>query len=226
MRIGVLGGTFDPFHGGHLAIARGAIRRLNLDRVLLMLAKDPPHKGQIRITDCYHRYAMAVLATEGDSNLCVSNLELNRVGPSYTVETMRELALHSAHRFCFLAGADSLREIHLWKECDRLFRDNCLVFVPRVGVEVELNDLKLAPELKMRIRTLAPGECPELEPGSAFILPLNPPPVSSTGIRAELSRGIRPARSHLGARVYRYIRKYRLYEEQQKGTAEEDLRRH
>lgn len=226
MRVGVLGGTFDPFHGGHLAIARGAIRRLRLDHVLVMPAKHPPHKGQTRIADEYHRHTMAVLATEAYPNLCVSTAELDRDGPSYTIDTMSALASESGRRLCFLAGADSLEEIHLWKECDRLFREHCLVFVPRSGVEVDLSDLKIGPELKMSIRTLEPGESPELKPGSAFILPLNTPPVSSTGIRAELYRGVRPPRTHLGARVYRYIRKYRLYEEQQKGIAEEDLRRH
>ncbi len=226
MRIGVLGGTFDPVHAGHLAIAHGALERLQLDHVLIMLAKNPPHKGKISVTDSYHRYAMAVLASEGDPRLCVSNAELNREGPSYTVDTMHALESGSSHQYCFLAGADSLKEIHMWKECDRLFREHCLVFVPRSGVEVDLNELRIGSELKKLVRTLKPGGCPELMPGSAFILPLNPPPVSSTEIRAELRRGARPPRDHLGARVYRYIRKYRLYEEQQKGTAQEDLRGH
>ena len=226
LRVGVLGGTFDPFHGGHLAIARGAAERLKLDHVLIVPARIPPHKGKVRITDGYHRHAMAVLATEAYPNLYVSRTELNREGPSYTIDTMSALAHEPGRRVCFLAGADSLREIHLWRECDRLFREHCLVFVPRSGVEVDLSDLKIGPELKMLIQTLEPGEFPELNPGSAFILPLNPPPVSSTGIRDELCRGIRPPRTDLGSRVYRYIRKYRLYEEQQKGTAEEDLRGH
>lgn len=226
LRIGVLGGTFDPIHGGHLAIARGAAQWLELDRVLLMLAKNPPHKGKARIADGYHRHAMAVLATEDDAELCVSRIELNREGPSYTFETMEALAREPARRHCFIAGADSLREIHLWKECDRLFREHCLVFVPRSGVEVDLSDLRIGPELQMLIRTLEPGECPELTPGSAFILPLHPPPVSSTRIRADLCRGIRPSRSDLDGRVYRYARKYRLYEEQPEETAEEDLRGH
>lgn len=226
MRVGVLGGTFDPFHRGHLVIARGALHRLELDRVLIMLAKNPPHKGKVHVTDGYHRFAMAVLATQEDSRLCVSSRELNRDGPSYTIDTMIALSRRSRDQYCFLAGADSLKEIHMWKECDRLFREHCLVFVPRSGVEVDLNELKIGPELQNLIRTLEPGDCPDLKAGSAFILPLNPPPVSSTGIRADLSRGVRPPRSHLGARVYRYIRKYRLYEEQQKGTAEEDLRSH
>ena len=212
VRIGVLGGTFDPIHTGHLFLAREMLRRLALDEVLLMVARRPPHKGFVPISDSHHRYAMAVLATLAEPQMKVSRLELSREGASFTVDTMRFLRKKYPAQYCFLAGADSLREVHLWRECDNLFAENCMVFVPRPGVRIDLDELKLSPEIGKSIRPLTEGENADLAPGNSYLLDLQPPDISSTEIRSAVAAGRSLAESCLPADVHHYIRKYGLYE--------------
>jgi nicotinate-nucleotide adenylyltransferase len=193
-------------------MAREAVRRLNLDELLLMVARRPPHKGMAPISDSYHRYAMAVLATRAEPRISVSRLELNREGPSFTVETLRALRSLRPARYCFIAGADSLREIHLWRDCGNLFAENCMVFVPRRGVRVDLDKLKLSAEIRQTIHPLSDGERVDLAPGSAYLLDTHPPDISSTEIRSAIAEGRCLADSSLPADVHFYIRKYGLYE--------------
>ncbi len=212
MRIGILGGTFDPIHSGHLFMAREVIGRLELDELLLMVARRPPHKGATPISDSYHRYAMAVLATRSEPRIGVSRLELNREGPSFTVDTLRALRRERPARYCFIAGADSLREIHLWRDCGNLFAENCMVFVPRPGVRVDLDKLKLSAEIRQTIHPLARGEQAELAPATSYLLDVHPPDISSTDIRSAIAEGRSLADACLPADVHLYIRKYGLYE--------------
>jgi len=114
-RIGVFGGTFDPPHVGHLALAEWAREALRLDRVIFMPAARPPHKRRRRVTPADDRVAMTRLAVRGNRHFRVSTLEVRRTGPSYTVDTLR--ALRKAHpraSFWLLIGEDSLAEFHTW----------------------------------------------------------------------------------------------------------------
>lgn len=211
MRIGVVGGTFDPIHEGHLYIARASRQLLDLDRVLLMVSKTPPHKDKSPVTEAFHRYAMAVLATRKTAEIHVSTLELNRPGPSYTIDTLDKLAGGSHNQFCFIAGSDSLKEIHLWKEYDNLFNRHCLVFVQRPGLEVALNQIGIAPEFQQLFRPIVAGRPADLSPSVAYLTDLDPPPVSSTQLRSVLAAGSSPPEGYLDPYVNQYIRKYRLY---------------
>lgn len=225
MKIGVFGGTFDPFHEGHFFVAREVGRALELDRVLLMVARRPPHKdGKTIVTESYHRYAMAVLGSMREDRVLVSALELEREGPSYTVDTMRALRRRFGRELCFIAGSDSLREIHLWRECGKLFEENCLVFVNRPGANVQLSCFSVAAEIEKSIRPLKTGDGVALAPGAAYLLELDPPPISSTDIRFLLASGREPSAGLLNPEVYGYIRKYGLYGE--KEDSKEDLRGH
>jgi nicotinate-nucleotide adenylyltransferase len=188
------------------------LRRLALDEVLLMVARRPPHKGSAPISDSHHRYAMAVLATLPEPKIKVSRVELNREGASFTVDTMRFLRRNQPAQYCFLAGADSLREVHLWRDCGTLFAENCMVFVPRPGVRIDLDELKLSPEIRKSIRPLSEGENADLAPGNSYLLGLHPPDISSTEIRSAVAEGRSLAESWLPADVHLYIRKYGLYE--------------
>lgn len=122
-RIGVFGGTFDPIHLAHLRCAEEAREQLGLDRILLVPAADPPHKSARRVTAAHHRLAMVKLAAAGNPHFRVSTVELERRGPSYTVDTLRSLRLRlaPATRLVLLLGLDAFREIGTWKDYRRLF---------------------------------------------------------------------------------------------------------
>jgi nicotinate (nicotinamide) nucleotide adenylyltransferase len=117
MRIGVFGGTFDPPHVGHLALAEWAREALRLDRVLFVPAGRPPHKGRRVLTPVAHRVAMTRLAVRGQRAFVVSALEARRNGPSFTVDTLRALRKREpGARIFLLMGADSLAEFPTWRD--------------------------------------------------------------------------------------------------------------
>ena len=214
MKVGVLGGTFDPVHSGHLYIANQIREIFDLDRVLFMVAKQPPHKGSRCVSQMFHRYSMVVVALHDEGKFFASGIELLRKGPSYTFETLQQLRDDNPKdQFCFIGGSDSLKELHLWKDCDKLFQEHCLVFVQRPGAEVNLDDLEIAPELGRLAITVSEGDSPRIVPGCTYLVCLNAPPVSSTGIRRLVASGERPSHEYVPERVLGYIEKYQLYHE-------------
>lgn len=121
-RIGVIGGSFDPVHVGHLIIAQDAIERLNLSEVIFIPASIPPHKQHVQQMDSEHRMNMLRLATEGDRRFFVSDIEVQRGGISYTVDTIHELAtLHPDSELVLIVGSDTLVDLHNWHQPDDLF---------------------------------------------------------------------------------------------------------
>lgn len=134
-RIGVLGGTFDPPHVGHLWLATLAADALGLDRVLLMPAARPPHKGDRRISNAADRVMMTRLAISGDPLLDLSLIEMERPGPSYTVDSLE--ALRAAHgggaSLVLVMAADSLAEIDGWRQPDRVLELAEWAVGPRPG---------------------------------------------------------------------------------------------
>ena len=139
MRIGLLGGTFDPPHLGHLVIAQEALHQLGLDRLLVIPAAVPPHKRDRRITDGDVRLEMARVAFGGVDGVDVSDLELEREGPSYTVDTLRSLReAHPGAELVLLVGADQVRELDTWKEGAEVRRLATLGVFRRAGQEPAL----------------------------------------------------------------------------------------
>jgi len=134
-RIGVLGGTFDPPHIGHLWLATLAADSLGLDRVLLMPAARPPHKGNRPISNAADRVTMTRLAVTGDALLDLTLVEMERPGPSYTVDSLDELraTLGTAARLVLVMAADSLAHIDSWREPDRLLELAEWAIGPRPG---------------------------------------------------------------------------------------------
>ena len=132
-RIGVLGGTFDPIHTGHLAAARAAVKCARLEQVILVPAARPPHRpAAIAAPD--QRLEMCVLAMAGDPRFAVSNLELNRTGPSYTVDTLAELQrLQPGAELFLILGWDAARLFHTWRRPDEVRRLASIVVVGRPG---------------------------------------------------------------------------------------------
>ncbi|MBA7491535.1 putative nicotinate-nucleotide adenylyltransferase [subsurface metagenome] len=192
MRIGILGGTFDPIHWGHLLIAEGVREKFALDRVYFIPAAWPPHKVKNKVTEAAHRYKMALLATQDNSHFSVSDLEMNRPGKSYTIETVKELKeKHEGAEIYFIIGLDSALEIFTWKDPEKLLGLCRFISVQRPFSE-ELE--KLDKKYRERIEVV---EVPTL-------------PISSTEIRERVRKG-RSIKYLVPQSVEEYIYKNRLY---------------
>ena len=114
-RVGILGGTFDPIHVGHLMMAEAVRGEYQLDEILFIPAASPPHKEGQRITSAEHRYLMTVLATLSNPHFFVSDLEMKRPGPSYTIDTIYALRYEFPKTaFSFIIGTDVIAEIATW----------------------------------------------------------------------------------------------------------------
>jgi nicotinate-nucleotide adenylyltransferase len=153
-RLGILGGTFDPIHHGHLVAAEEAHNQLGLDQVLFVPAGEPPHKPNRPISPVHHRLRMIELAIAGKPHLAISRVDADRPGPCYTVDTFRLLRAKwgSAPVLFFIEGADSLTDITTWYQPERLIELCDLAVVARPGVEIDLAGLeKGLPGLMSRI---------------------------------------------------------------------------
>lgn len=144
MKIGIMGGTFDPIHKGHLALARAARNQYFLDKVLFIPAFLPPHKeDRCDLIAPRHRYRMVELAVCGENGFEVSDLELKRGRVSYTIDTLRELRRkYPQDEFFMILGADTLKDIPNWHEASRVGDYVRLLAAPRGGVcENEIRSL-------------------------------------------------------------------------------------
>jgi len=126
-RIGMIGGSFDPLHFGHLVIAQDALEHLGLSEVVFIPAANPPHKLHLRQADARHRLEMARLAMKSDRRFSVSDLEIRRGGVSYTVDTVRDLKkVRPDAEWVLIVGSDTLVDLHNWYKIDELL-DLCEV---------------------------------------------------------------------------------------------------
>lgn len=136
-KIGLFGGTFDPVHKGHLAVARGVLARYGLDELLFIPAPYPPHKNR-QLTGFQHRVAMLETVLAGEPKIAISLIEAERPSPSYTLYTL--LALREKlgdHSYYLLIGADSFVEVHLWYRYRELFHLTDLIVAARPGIDRE-----------------------------------------------------------------------------------------
>ena len=198
MNIGVLGGTFDPIHMGHLIIAEETRVRLALAEVLFIPAGEPWLKTNNYISPAEHRVQMVRLAIAGEPSFKLSMMEVERPGPSYTVDTIAELKgqIRAGDKLFFILGWDNLMQLPQWREPSRLAQMCCLVAVPRVGYPPpDLNTLEAAiPGLSQSIVML---DAPQIE-------------ISSSEIRSRVARGL--SIHHLVPEpVEKYIRQHGLY---------------
>ncbi len=196
VRLGVFGGTFDPIHYGHLRLANEALHQFQLDRVLFIPAGRPPHKLGEPVTEPHDRWAMTLLAVATHPQFDISSMEMERQGPSYTVDTLLELreAHGAATDFYFIMGADAVLEMRTWKQPERVL-DLCqLILSARPGFDLE--SLKRVP-----IRGL-------VERAKVMHGPLMD--VSSTEIRKRILSG-QSIRYMTPDPVVEYIRKSGLY---------------
>jgi nicotinate-nucleotide adenylyltransferase len=155
-RVGVFGGTFDPVHVGHLAIAHAAVESIPLDRVLFVLARRSPLKERGPIASEGDRLRMLELAIANEPRFAVSRLELDRDGPSYTVDTLERLA--GKDELFLILGSDALADLDRWKDPDRIARLATLVVAERPGAPERVGDAPIvrfdAPRLDISSREL------------------------------------------------------------------------
>lgn len=197
-RTGLLGGTFDPIHIGHLMMAEAVRCEYDLEKIVFIPAASPPHKQGQRITPAPDRYFMTMLATLENPYFEVSDSEMRREGPSYTIDTVYEFVGASGEDtdFFFVMGTDLMREIHTWDRIEELLLLCQFIAASRPGCRPDVERAKrlLGEAGAGRIHILA---TPELE-------------ISSTEIRARVQRG-ESIRYIVPDEVRHYIQKKGLY---------------
>lgn len=177
MKLGVLGGTFDPVHNGHIMMAEAALLHLNLSEVVFIPAGCPRFKGKESVTAAKHRLKMVELAIVGKPSFRLSAMEIERRGVTYTVDTLRELksSPEPQDELFFIMGWDSLKELPLWHRPSELISLCRLIVVPRAGCpKPDIAELeKVVPGLSLRIIML---DEPQIE-------------ISSSDIREDVKNG-------------------------------------
>ncbi|WP_255358330.1 nicotinate-nucleotide adenylyltransferase [Phycicoccus sp. Soil803] len=190
MRLGVMGGTFDPIHHGHLVAASEVQTRFGLDEVVFVPTGQPWQKDAREVSPAEHRYLMTVVATASNPRFTVSRVDIDRPGPTYTIDTLRDLHTErpDAELF-FITGADALAQILSWKDADELFRLAHFIGVTRPGYVLSESGL--------------PADRVTLQEVPAMA-------ISSTDCRARVERA-EPVWYLVPDGVVQYVNKYRLY---------------
>lgn len=192
-RVGVMGGTFDPIHHGHLVAASEVQSWYDLDEVVFVPTGDPWQKSDRQVTAAEHRYLMTVIATAANPRFTVSRVDIDRPGPTYTIDTLRDLraALPDADLY-FITGADALTEIFTWRDAGELFDLARFVGCTRPGYEMDLTSISGLPADRVTIL-----EIPALA-------------ISSTDCRDRARRG-EPVWYLVPDGVVQYVAKHDLY---------------
>ena len=222
MNIGLFGGSFDPIHRGHLAMAQAAASRYSLRQVLFVPANVPPHKQKQPLTAFIHRYAMVALATQDEQGFVASLLEAPEVtahgGVNYSIDTVRRLkqTFKKSDRLFFLIGIDAFRDIAKWHEARALLAECDFIVTSRPGyslrdVAESLPEGLRPPAAVTRPFHEQPAKGDLVLPGvTLHLLEGIQQNVSATAIRAAAAQG-KPLGQWLDPRVADYIKKHRLY---------------
>jgi nicotinate-nucleotide adenylyltransferase len=225
MRIGLLGGTFNPVHNGHLAIARQTREALGLDQILFVPSNHPPHKSHDSLAPAQDRYAMVRLAIASDSSLAISDVELRRPGKSYSIDTIRMLQKEygAQTELVFLIGLDAFLDFPSWRDPRTLLELCPFVVLSRPGLSfrsLSANAL-LPPIPDHSLADLDTGQILHLEVplGKQRLTCLQLPPcaISASDIRSRVRRGL-PVVNLLPHLVESYILQHHLYQEDRDRT--------
>jgi nicotinate-nucleotide adenylyltransferase len=193
-RLGVMGGTFDPIHYGHLVTAEEALHQFELDQVVFVPTGDPWMKEHAHVSAAEDRYLMTVIATASDAKFRVSRMEIDRDGPTYTVDTLRDLkTAHPETDLFFITGADAMIEIFQWKDPAELFELARFIAATRPGYDLQA------------FTATTPSDRDDVT-----VMQIPALAISSTDIRARVASG-RPIRYLLPEGVKTYIEKAGLY---------------
>lgn len=190
LRVGIMGGTFDPIHHGHLVAASEVAALFSLDEVIFVPTGTPWQKVERQVSPAEHRYLMAVIATASNPRFWVSRVDIDRAGPTFTIDTIRDIAaLRPGAELYFITGADALAQILSWKDSDQALRLANFVGVTRPGYE--LSDAHLPDDAVTLI------DVPALA-------------ISSSDCRARVAAG-EPVWYLVPDGVVQYLNKHRLY---------------
>ncbi len=196
--LGIFGGTFDPIHNGHLAVARAAQNQLKLDRVVFVPVGTPPHKRWQPVTPAEHRWQMVSLAVAENPRFCVSRVDIDRAAPQYSVDTIRLLRREfgtSAEDTFFIIGADALENFPHWKNAAGIVAQCRIAAVHR-------------PEFRPDVQSLF-AAVPQLQSRLVWV-EMPPVPISATEIRRRVGQGQSIA-GMVPPAVAKYIARHRLY---------------
>jgi len=189
-RVGVMGGTFDPIHHGHLVAASEVQAWFELDEVVFVPTGEPWQKSDRQVTTAEHRYLMTVIATASNPTFTTSRVDIDRGGPTYTIDTLRELRLlHPDADLFFITGADAVAQIVEWKDVDELWELAHFVAVSRPGHALSIRGLPEQGVSSLEVPALA---------------------ISSTDCRRRVDRGY-PVWYLVPDGVVQYISKHHLY---------------
>lgn len=199
LRLGVIGGTFDPPHYGHLVLAENASVQLRLDQVLFVPARQPPHKPEQPITPAGHRVAMVESAVADNAAFRLSRVDVERPGPHFTVDMLRILrGMYPGATFFFLIGGDSLADFTTWRDPSGILEQARLAVMRRPGSEADMTSLREAlPGIEERLIWL---DAPYLE-------------ISGTDLRRRVGEGL-PIRYLVPPSVEQYVHEHQLYRSQ------------
>jgi nicotinate-nucleotide adenylyltransferase len=217
---GILGGTFDPIHLGHVAVARAAERALGLPRILLVPARVPPHRERPGVS-IYHRFAMVALAALTTESLVASDLELDSHEPSYTSVLLDRFQGRgvSPSQMVFITGADAFAEIASWHHYPAILDQCHFAVVSRPGLPAEqlCSSLDALHSRFVRVGTVGSETAPQSSPHPqlasgprVFLIEAETPDVSSTEIRTRVRSG-GPLGDLMPAPVAEYVRRHALY---------------
>lgn len=209
--IGIFGGTFNPIHNGHLVLAETVLDTLHCTQIRVIPAAVPPHKEMPAVT-AQHRAAMVKLAIEDHPHFVLDTCELDRQGPSYTIETLHLLRTRFPDQaLCLIMGQDSYAKLPTWHRWLELL-DYChLLVVHRADREKNLS-LHAEHEGKCVDIAQAPQAFTAKSHGLISFLPVTPPAISSTRIREQLSQNGETTITDIPPRVWQYIKENRLYQ--------------
>ncbi len=201
--IGILGGTFDPVHNGHILVAAAVHRRLGLDAVRFVPCAEPVHRDVPRVSGA-ERAAMIELAIASEPAFVLDRLELDRGGASYTVDSLRTLESTLAAPLLLILGGDAFNGFAGWREPEEILRLANLVVCLRPGVAVE-------PGAFDAHRVESPGDLKASPAGAILLLDIDANDCASSAIRAALAAGEPPPRHCLHPQVAAYIESHQLY---------------
>lgn len=195
-RVGALGGTFDPLHRAHLHLADAAAQALELDRLVLIPAGDPWRKRERRVSPAEHRLAMTVAAaTDRGGGLEVSDLEVRREGPTYTLDTVRELRDRGARQLWWIMGADAVLDLPHWHKPNEILTCARIAAAVRPGAELDRRQLdKIVYGLGRWLDWV----------------PMEPIDLSASELRARIARG-EDVSDDVPSAVWQYARDHHLY---------------
>ncbi len=212
-RIAFYGGSFDPVHTGHLAIARELVKKFRLDEFVFVPAFHAPHKPDRKPVSEYHRYAMLALATNDDAELRVSRMEMELPSRPYTVETLTRLKEQMPkERLFFVMGADSWQDILTWREWEKVLLMVDQIVVTRPGYEIGFDHVTDA--VRERIVDLRGNDAavtPEASEQKIFVTDAVRMDISATEIRRQISIHEDEWKDSVPSAVAKYIEKYQIY---------------